>query len=214
MRVLSTGVDLAHHLALWDVMSRNAVFLTGDGTNDDHWGKGWHGAVNNWATSVWAPSTSLGDLLAALAAGRAWCWSLSEFGGPGASLDLVADGCCPMGSVSLSRLRARKLTVTATGMPAGGSLVVKQGAVDYAGNAGLTSNVRNIARFTAAQIASHGGSEPSLWTPPPRATSARSCLMRTAQQSRPPTRCGCCGTPRPAAFQRHVRRSARFRRGR
>lgn len=44
-------------------------------------------------------------------------------------------------------------------MPAGGSLVVKQGAVDYAGSAGLTSNVRNIARFTAAQIASHGGSE-------------------------------------------------------
>jgi hypothetical protein len=159
MRVLSTGVDLARHLALWDVMSRNAVFLTGDSTNDDPWGKSWHGAVNEWATSVWAPSTSLGDLLAALAAGRAWCWSLSEFGGPGASLDLVADGCCPMGSVSLSRLRGRKLTVTATGMPAGGSLVVKQGAVDYAGSAGLTSNVRNIARFTAAQIASHGGSE-------------------------------------------------------
>ncbi len=26
------GVDLAHHVALWDVMSRNAVFLTGNGT--------------------------------------------------------------------------------------------------------------------------------------------------------------------------------------
>jgi hypothetical protein len=155
------GVDLAHHLALWDVMSRNAVFLTGNGTNDDHWGQNWHGNINNWATSVWAPSTSVGDLLAALAAGRAWCGSLSQFGGPGASLDLVADGCCPMGSVSLSALTTRQLTVTATGIPAGGSLAVLQGAVDYAGSSpsGLTSNAQPISRYTAAQLSSHGGSE-------------------------------------------------------
>jgi len=152
------GVNLDHHLRLWDVMSRNAVFLTGNGTNDDHWGKDWRGAINNWATSVWAPSTSLAGLLAALAAGRAWCWSLSEFAGPGASLDLVADGCCPMGSVSLSALTARKLTVTATGIPAGGSLVVLQGAVDYAGSSEPLSNTRQIASYTAAQLASHGGS--------------------------------------------------------
>jgi hypothetical protein len=153
------GVDLAHHLALWDVMSRNAVFLTGNGTNDDHWGKDWSGARNNWATSVWAPSTSVGDLLTALAAGRAWCGSMSQFAGPAASLDLVADGCCPMGSVSLSALTARKLTVTATGIPAGGSLVVLQGAVDYADSSDPTSNAQPIASYTAAQLASNGGSE-------------------------------------------------------
>jgi hypothetical protein len=154
-----TGVDLAHHLALWDVMSRNAVFLTGNGTNDDHWGKDWAGARNNWATSVWAPSTSIPDLLAALAGGRAWCGSMSRFAGPAASLDLVADGCCPMGSVSLSALTARNLTVTATGIPAGGSLVVLQGAVDYADSSDPTSNAGKIASYTAAQLASNGGSE-------------------------------------------------------
>jgi len=53
----------------------------------------------------------------------------------------------------------RKLTVTATRTPARGSLVVLQGAVDYAGHSGLVSNVRQIARFTAAQIAKYGGSE-------------------------------------------------------
>jgi hypothetical protein len=154
------GVDLAHHLALWDVMSRNAVFLTGNGTSDDHWGQNWREGMsnNNWATSVWASSTGLSDLLAALAAGRAWCGSLSQFGGPSATLDLVADGCCPMGSVSLSALTTRQLTVTATGIPTGGWLHVLQGAVDYAGHAGLASNAQKIHTFTAAQLASHGGS--------------------------------------------------------
>ena len=52
------AVDLAHHVALWDVMSRNAVFLTGNGTNDDHFGQNWHGIGNNWFTSAWAASTA------------------------------------------------------------------------------------------------------------------------------------------------------------
>jgi hypothetical protein len=50
-------------------MSRNGVFLTGNGTNDDHYGQNWHGITNNWFTSVWAASTAEADLLAALAAG-------------------------------------------------------------------------------------------------------------------------------------------------
>ena len=29
-----------HHVALWDIMSRNALFFTGNGTNDDHSGDG------------------------------------------------------------------------------------------------------------------------------------------------------------------------------
>jgi hypothetical protein len=153
------GMDLDHHLRLWDVMSRNAIFLTGNGTNDDHWGQNWHGNLNNWATSVWAPSTSIADLLAALAAGRAWCGSMSQFGSPVASLDLMADGCCPMGSVSLSALPTRKLTVTATGIPTGGKLVVLQGAVDYAGSSGLDSNKQQIASYTTTQLASNGGSK-------------------------------------------------------
>ena len=64
-----------------------------------------------------------------------------------------------MGSVSLSALTTRKLTVTATGIPAGGSLVVLQGAVDYAGNSGLASNAGKIARYSAAHLASQGGSQ-------------------------------------------------------
>ncbi len=150
---LRGGCDLAHHVALWDVMSRNAVFLTGNGTNDDHFGVNWHGIGNNWFTSAWAASTAEVDLLAALAAGRTWCASLSAYQG---SLDLLVDGTCPMGSVSIASVSSRKLAAAAAGIPAGGSLQILQGAVDYAGSAALTANTKVIATCTASQLA--GGS--------------------------------------------------------
>ena len=153
---LRQGVDLAHHLSLWNIFSRNAVFLTGNGTSDDHFGTDWYGIGNNWITSAWAASTGTADLVAALAAGQAWCGSLSEFGA-GASLNLAVDGICPMGSASLSSLPRRQLALTATGIPAGGSLVVLQGAVDYAGTAGLADNTQVIASYSGTELAAGGG---------------------------------------------------------
>jgi len=147
---LRQGVDLAHHVALWDVMSRNAVFLTGNGTSDDHFGQNWSGIKNNWVTSTWAASTAEADLLASLAAGRAWCGSLASYRG---SLDLLVDGSCPMGSASVSRLTSRQLVASATRIPAGGSLQILQGAVDYAGTAGLAANTRVIGAYPAARLA-------------------------------------------------------------
>jgi hypothetical protein len=150
---LRGGCDLAHHVALWDVLSRNAVFLTGNGTNDDHAGMNWRGMTNNWFTSAWAASKAESALLRALGAGRAWCASLSAYRG---SLDLLVDGSCPMGSVSVSKAKSRKLAATATGIPAGGSLQVLQGTVDYAGNAALAANTHVVATYSARQLA--GGS--------------------------------------------------------
>jgi hypothetical protein len=155
---LRQGVDLAHHLSLWNVMSRNAVFLTGNGVSDDHFGTGWHGIRNNWITSAWAASTGTSDLTAALAAGQAWCGSLSEFGA-GASLNLLVDGTCPMGSASLSSLAQRVLTVAATGIPAGGSLLVLQGDVDYAGQGDPSDNTQVVASYSGAQLAAASGGE-------------------------------------------------------
>jgi hypothetical protein len=147
------GCDLAHHVGLWDVLSRNAVFLTGNGTSDDHAGTNWPGVTNNFVTSVWAASTAEADLLAALSAGRAWTASLSAYRG---ALDLLVDGTCRMGSVSVSSVNSRALTATATGMPSGGSLQVVQGTVDSAGTAALMPNSMVVASYTAAQLA--GGS--------------------------------------------------------
>ena len=145
------GVDLLHHVALWDVMSRNAVFLTGNGTSDDHAGVNWSGMANNWFTSTWATSTAEPDLLASLAAGRAWCASLSGYRG---SLDLMVDGSIPMGSASVSKVTSRKLVASATGIPAGGSLQIVQGTVDYAGTAGLKANTTVVGSYSAAALAS------------------------------------------------------------
>jgi hypothetical protein len=154
---LRSGVQLADHLVLWDIMSRNAIFLTGNGTSDDHFGQGWltgNGTSgNNWTTSVWAASTGQADLLAALLAGRAWCGSLSAFG-QGSFLDLLVDGSVPMGKVSVSSLTSRSLSVIAAGIPASGSVQVLRGAVDYAGRSGLASNAVTIGSFSAAAFAS------------------------------------------------------------
>jgi len=146
---LRQGVDLAHHVALWDIMSRNAFFLTGNGTNDDHFGQDWLGPMNNWFSSVWAHSTGVGDLLAALAAGRAWCASLSRYRG---SLDLLVDGTVPMGSVSVSKVTSRKLVAHATAVPAGGRLQILQGTVDFAGAAELSANTKVIGSYSASQL--------------------------------------------------------------
>jgi hypothetical protein len=145
------------HLGLWDVFCRNAIFLTGNGTSDDHFGDDWAGIANNWVSSAWAASTGLSDLMAAMAAGQLWCGSLTEFGGPQASLNLTVDGTCPMGSVSLSTLTSRQLTVYATGLPANGSLQVLQGTVDYAGTADPAPDTSVIASYTPAELAGGGG---------------------------------------------------------
>ena len=149
--ILRQGVDVNHHIGLWDVLSRNAVFLTGNGISDDHVGNNWYGFHNNWFTSVWAASTQMADLLAALAAGRAWCGSLSKFRG---TLDLLVDGSVPMGAASVSSVTSRKLAATATGLPSGAVLQVLQGAVDYAGQNAPTDDVQLIGTYTPAQLAS------------------------------------------------------------
>lgn len=165
---LRNGVNLGHHIALWDVFSRNGVFLTGNGTSDDHYGENWFGILNNWVTSAWAASTSEADLLASLAAGRVWCGALSHYRG---SLDLLVDGSCPMGSVSVSTVNSRQLVATATQVPAGGSLQVIQGAVDYAGAADPTASSRVIASYAAADVAS-GSAATSIDT-------RQQCFVRT-----------------------------------
>ena len=63
------GVDLDRHSQLWDVCSRNAMFLTGTGVSDDHSGQDWLGQESNFVTWAHARSRDLGDLLPSLAAG-------------------------------------------------------------------------------------------------------------------------------------------------
>lgn len=125
---VKNGVDLSYHVKLWDSLSRNALFMTGNGTNDDHFGLNWRTPANNWVTWVWSASNSEADLLAALCSGRSWAGSLAFR----PTLDLVVDGAVKMGSVSVSSLNSRSLKIYATGFPSGGSVRVVRGVVDYA----------------------------------------------------------------------------------
>jgi hypothetical protein len=143
------GVDLAHHVGLWDVLSRNAMMLTGNATNDDHTGQNWAGLANNWTTSVWTAGTAEADLLAALSAGRAWACSLRV----PLTLDLLVDGECPMGSASVASVTSRQLQVFATGVPSGGNVNVLQGAVDYAGTAAAAPNTATVASYPSTAFA-------------------------------------------------------------
>jgi hypothetical protein len=143
------GVTLDRHLKAWDVCSRNALFLTGNGVSDLHEGV-WSGSHFSFVTGAWAADTSESALCAALAAGRAWFHDFDLFSG---TVNLDVDG-HPMGSVSLSTKNARALTVTVTGVPSGGSVVVVQGPVD---SPGPSVTDPNVTRRTIAASAFTGG---------------------------------------------------------
>ncbi len=124
------GVDLARHLALWDALSRNAVFVSGTGVSDDHSGTDWLGQRLNFWTWVWATSTATGALVDALRAGRAYCGNPKAFRG---ELDLIVDGTVLMGQADVADVPTRQLRIAATDVPAGGRVDVVRGLVDLAG---------------------------------------------------------------------------------
>jgi hypothetical protein len=122
------GMGLGTHLGLWDSLSRNGIFLTGNGVNDAHGGD-WARSPNRFVTWAWATDSTESNLLRALAAGRIWIAEPTFRG----TIDLLVDGSAPMGSVSVSDRTTRSLQLTVTGMPEDGSVRLVTGPVDYAG---------------------------------------------------------------------------------
>jgi hypothetical protein len=124
------GVELAHHLAVWDTCSRNSIFATGLGSSDDHSGRSWLTQPNNFVTWAWADDPSETALLGAMRSGRCFFSDLRRFRG---RLDLIVDGATPMGSISVSDETERELEIHAAAVPRGASLWLVQGPVDDAG---------------------------------------------------------------------------------
>ncbi len=119
---------LARH---YDIAARNAVFLTANGTTDNHDGVDWLTPIDTrWITGVWADSAARDDACAALKAGRAWFYDPLWWSG---ELDLRVDGDVPMGGVLLSRTDVKHVTVTATALPTDGWLELIVGRCDRAG---------------------------------------------------------------------------------
>lgn len=110
--------------------SRNALFLTGTGASDDYSGEDWLGQESNFVTYAHARSRELRHLLPTLSAGDVFFADPALFAG---TIELLVDGAAPMGSVTISRERARNVRVACTGLPAGSVVRVVRGTVDLAG---------------------------------------------------------------------------------
>jgi len=125
------GVTDEEHLRLWDTLSRHAVFVTGNGVNDDHSGASWTTLNNGFQTGIWAPSTAMPDVRAALLGGRAYAQHPRTW--PGGQLDVLVDDALPMGSVTVGGPASRTVALSASALPADGVVQLVVGAVDHAG---------------------------------------------------------------------------------
>jgi hypothetical protein len=145
------GGDLAEHLAVWDTLSRNGVFLTGNGVSDDHSGHNWAGQKNRFYTAAWAGLLDETSLVDSLARGRGYVGFLGGFGG---TIDMSVDSAVPMGAVSVSELTSRTLAVDVTGLPTGGGVRILRGTVDNAGTGTPTPNTTVVRTLGASDLES------------------------------------------------------------
>lgn len=127
---VGTTSDVSTLERVFDIASRNAVFLTANGSTDDHGGVDWLGSGRRWLTSVWSPSRRQSDLGNALKAGRAWFYDPLHWRG---ALDLLVDGTTSMGGVLFTPRRQVSVEVKATHLPAGSALELVVGRCDRAG---------------------------------------------------------------------------------
>jgi hypothetical protein len=139
---------LTQHLALWDTFSRHARFLTGNGVTDDHSGNNWTNLTNGFVTGIWVDTLGEAQLVAALAAGRAFTYHPRSC--PALQLDTLTDGTAAMGSVSVAARATRSVAVQATGLPGDSTVEVVRGPVDFAGQDPGTTVVASLpaSRFT------------------------------------------------------------------
>jgi hypothetical protein len=136
-------------LALWDVLARNGLFLTGNGVSDDHKGQDWAGQPNRFYTGAWSNALDERNLLDALGSGRVYVGYLGAFGG---TIDMAVDEKVPMGAVSVSPLPRRSLRLDVTGLPQGGAVQVVRGTVDYGGTGDPNPNTAVVATLGASDL--------------------------------------------------------------
>jgi hypothetical protein len=143
------------HIDLWDTFSRRAIFITGNGVNDDHGGLNWSTLTNGFATGFWATSPSQADLIAAMKAGRAYTYHAGKW--PNGQLDLNVGGRIPMGKVGVNAtLTSRSLTIFAANLPASSVVDIVQGPVDFTGTDPGTSVIKSFAASAFGSSATVG----------------------------------------------------------
>jgi hypothetical protein len=140
---------IGRQLNVWDVLSRNGLFLTGNGASDDHSGQGWETKGNRYYTAAWTRELSQPALLDAFGRGRVYVGYLGSFGG---TVDMSLDGSIPMGSVVVGPRRARTLRIDVTGLPDGGAVELVRGPVDRPGTADPTPGTTVVRSLGATDL--------------------------------------------------------------
>jgi len=134
----------------WDTLSRNGLFLTGNGASDDHTGQGWEKEGNRYYAAAWAGRLAQPELLDALGRGRTFTGYLGSFAG---TIDMTVDDTVPMGSVVVAPAKARTLRLDVTGIPDGGAVHLVRGVVDHAGTADPTPGTTVVKSLAATDLA-------------------------------------------------------------
>ncbi len=96
------GVDLAHHLALWDQVSNACNFVTGVGSTDNHWTRDWNDLQNTHVSWLLIEEPTHGEILDAVERGRLFFGDPRPFVGEEPRLDLWLDSGAAMGQVHRS----------------------------------------------------------------------------------------------------------------
>jgi hypothetical protein len=128
------GMDLADHFDLWDALSGNSIFLTGNGVTDSH-GRGLHNligwgpselglsTINNMCTWLFTEEFSEGGFVRAMKGGRAYFGDPYRFDG---TVDIHTRDGFRMGQVVMTDRTEHDVVVEVSGAPTGAQVRVKQ----------------------------------------------------------------------------------------
>lgn len=128
------GMDLADHFDLWDALSGNGIFMTGNGVTDSH-GRGMHNLIgwgpseeglpttNNFCTWLYTEEFSEAGFVRAMKSGRAYFGDPYRFDG---TVDIHTTDGFRMGQAVVTDRPEHEVVVEVTGAPAGAQVRVKQ----------------------------------------------------------------------------------------
>ncbi len=134
------GIVLDDHLDVWDTMTANGIFVTGNGVSDTHgtvpfngWGPWQPQAAfeNNFVTWFWAPEPTETALIQAMVSGRAFFGDPYAFQG---TVDLATGEGFPMGRVVVTDRDSHDLLIAVEGVGDSAEVRLLQGEIVTSGS--------------------------------------------------------------------------------
>ena len=152
------GIVLEDHLEVWDTVTGNGIYVTGNGVTDSHgtepfngWGPWQPNAAmeNNFTTWLYAKEISRLEFIDAMLAGRAFFGDPNLFDG---TLDLATGEGFPMGRIVLTDRAQHELLVHIEPVPADVQVRLLQGEIRTSGPQYLNVNFLRDETLTGAVI--------------------------------------------------------------